>query len=261
MNQTMELLLNRKSVRAYEDREVGEEVKDRLLAATLRAPTAGNLMLYSIIEVKDQAAKETLVRTCDNQPFIAKAPLVLLFLADYQRWVDYFAVSGVEELCEQQGKTMRTPEEGNLFLACCDALIAAQTAVIAAESLGLGSCYIGDIMENYEEHRALFDLPRYVFPICLLCFGYPTRQQRERPPTRRLDTEYVVFEDRYRRFAPEEFQAMYRDRQKESVHDQRREARGIKNLAQMTYVRKFDSDFAREMNRSVRVILQTWVGG
>ena len=132
MSQTMQLLLNRKSVRAYEDREVGEEVKGKLLAATLRAPTAGNLMLYSIIEVRDQAAKDTLVRTCDNQPFIAKAPLVLLFLADYQRWVDHFAVSGVEELCRQEGRPVRAPEEGDLFLACCDALIAAQTAVIAA---------------------------------------------------------------------------------------------------------------------------------
>ena len=260
MNETIEFLLNRKSVRVYEQREIGEEVKERLLAATLRAPTAGNLMLYSIIEVKDQAAKDTLVRTCDNQPLIAKAPLVLLFLADYQRWVDYFRVSGVEELCEVEGKSMRTPEEGDLFLACCDALIAAQTAAVAAESLGLGSCYIGDIMENYEEHRELFDLPQYVFPICLLCFGYPTRQQRERALTRRLDTEYVVFEDRYRRFAPEEHEEMYRDRQTEPVYRQQRPAPGVKNLAQMTYTRKFDSDFAREMNRSVRAMLRVWVG-
>ena len=260
MNQTMELLLNRKSVRVYEDREVSEEVKEKLLAATLRAPTAGNLMLYSIIEVKDQAAKDTLVRTCDNQPFIAKAPLVLLFLADYQRWVDHFAVSGVEELCRQEERPVRAPEEGDLFLACCDALIAAQTAVVAAESLGLGSCYIGDIMENYEQHRELFDLPRYVFPICLLCFGYPTRQQRERALTRRLDPKYVVFEDRYRRFGPEEFEAMYSDRQDEAVHGQSRDGRGVRTLAQKVYERKFDSDFSREMSRSVRANLRTWVG-
>ena len=260
MNETMQLLLNRRSVRAYEEREISEEVKEELLTATLRAPTAGNLMLYSIIEVKDQAAKDTLVRTCDNQPFIARAPLVLLFLADYQRWVDHFAVSGVEQLCEEEGKPVRTPEEGDLFLACCDALIAAQTAVIAAEALGLGSCYIGDIMENYEEHRELFDLPRYVFPICLLCFGYPTRQQRERTLTRRLDAEYVVFEDKYRRFGPEAFEAMYRERQDEPVLGQRRDAKGIRNLAQMVYERKFDSAFSREMSRSVRAMLQAWMG-
>jgi nitroreductase len=257
MDQTMELLLNRKSVRAYEGKEISEEVKEKILAATLRAPTAGNLMLYSIIEVKDQGAKDRLVRTCDNQPFIARAPLVLLFLADYQRWYDYFQVSGVEQLCDQEGIAMRKPKEGDLFLACCDALIAAQTAVIAAESLGIGSCYIGDIMENCEEHQELFELPKYVFPISLVCFGYPTQQQQERTLTRRFDRKYVIFEDRYRRFGREEFEEMYRERQ-EQVFDDRKEVQGARNIGQMTYMRKFDSDFAREMNRSVRAMLQAW---
>jgi nitroreductase len=259
MNQMMELLLNRKSVRVYDEKEIAEEVKEKILAATLRAPTAGNLMLYSIIEVKEQSAKDTLARTCDNQPFIAKAPLVLLFLADYQRWVDYFLVSGVEQLCGQTGGVMRKPKEGDLFLACCDALIAAQTAVIAAESLGIGSCYIGDIMENYEEHKELFGLPKYVFPISLVCFGYPTRQQQERQLTQRFDERYIVFEDRYSRLTREDFEEMVRERQ-EQVFGGRKEVRGTQNIGQLTYVRKFDSDFAREMNRSVRAMIQAWVG-
>ena len=96
MNETIQLLLNRKSIRAYEERPISVEDRELLLQATLRAPTAGNMMLYSIIEVSDQAAKDTLARTCDNQPFIARAPLVLLFLADYQRWFDYFMLSGVD---------------------------------------------------------------------------------------------------------------------------------------------------------------------
>lgn len=130
MNQVMEVLLNRKSVRAYEDRPVPEEARAAILRAAMRAPTAGNMMLYSIVNVTDQSAKDTLAQTCDHQPFIAKAPLVLLFLADYQRWFDYFIVSGVEQLCEQRGEALRKPEEGDLLLACCDALIAAHTAVI-----------------------------------------------------------------------------------------------------------------------------------
>jgi nitroreductase len=260
LNETLTLLLNRKSVRSYDDNEITPEVKEQILAATLRAPTAGNMMLYSIIEVKDQNAKDTLSRTCDNQPFIAKAPLVLLFLADYQRWYDYYQGSGVEKLCDQRGMTMRKPGEGELFLACCDALIAAQTAVIAAESLGIGSCYIGDIMENYEAHKALFELPEYVFPICLVCFGYPTRQQQERELTRRFDNKYIVFEDRYHRLGSEDFEEMYREQQKQ-VFGERREVNGVQNIGQMTYVKKFGSDFAREMNRSVRVILQAWIEG
>ena len=258
MNQTLELLFNRKSVRAYEEKGVSEEVREEILAATLRAPTAGNMMLYSIIEVKEQIKKDTLVRTCDNQPFIARAPFVLLFLADYQRWYDYFQVSGVEQLCGQRGVVMRKPKEGDLFLACCDALIAAQTAVIAAESLGIGSCYIGDIMENYEEHKALFGLPKYVFPISLVCFGYPTRQQQERELTRRFDERYIVFEDRYSQLGREDFEEMYRERQ-EQVFGGPKEVRGTQNIGQMMYVQKFDSDFAREMNRSVRAMIQAWI--
>jgi nitroreductase len=260
MNNTIELLLNRKSVRAYEERAINQEVKDTILAAALRAPTAGNMMLYSIIEVADQAAKETLVKTCDNQPFIARAPLVLLFLADYTRWHDYFVACAVEEMCESAGVPIRTPEEGDLFLACCDALIAAHTAVTAAEALGVGSCYIGDIMENYEIHQELFDLPRYVFPISLIGFGYPTQQQRDRPLTSRFDRKYIVFKNRYRRLGPEELRAMHRDRAAQ-VFRGREELNGAHNLGQFVYTQKFDSDFAREMSRSVRAILARWVEG
>ena len=257
MNQTMELLFNRKSVRAYLNKEINKEIKDTILAATLRAPTAGNMMLYSVIEVRDQEAKNQLVKTCDNQPFIAKAPLVLLFLADYQRWQDYFHVCGVKEGCRQKGTVMRKPQTGDLFLAGCDALIAALTAVIAAESFGIGSCYIGDIMENYETHKTLFDLPKYVFPITMVCFGYPTKQQQKRVLTQRFDEKFVVFKDRYRHFGKEAFENMYQERHAQ-MFGERKEIKGARNVGQMMYQRKFDSDFAHEMNRSVQTMLQTW---
>jgi len=257
MNQTLALLLKRKSVRAYKSEEISKEIKDTILAATLRAPTAGNMMLYSIIEVKDQDKKDRLVKSCDNQPFIAKAPLVLLFLADYQRWYDYFGLSGVKQHCEQKGIAMRRPQEGDLFLACCDALIAAQTAVIASESLGIGSCYIGDIMENYETHKALFDLPKYVFPITLVCFGYPTKQQQKRTLTQRFDEKYIFFEDHYQRLEKQAFEDMYRERQAQ-MFGKKKELKGALNVGQEMYQRKFDSGFAHEMNRSVRAMLRAW---
>ena len=95
-NPTIDLLLRRKSMRAYTDQLISPEIKAQLLQATMRAPTAGNLMLYTIIEIEDPAIKARLVVTCDDQPFIATAPLVLLFLADYQRWEDCFTPCGVE---------------------------------------------------------------------------------------------------------------------------------------------------------------------
>jgi len=252
MNETIETLLRRKSIRAYEEYPIEPEIRATILEATLRAPTAGNMMLYSIIDVTDQSKKDRLVRTCDNQSFIARAPMVWLFLADYQRWQGYYIHSKVEEL----GKPVRTPEEGDLFLACCDALIAAQNAVIAAESFGIGSCYIGDIMENYEAHKEMFDLPRYVFPICLLLFGYPTRQQKAREMTARFDEKFILFENAYRQLKPSEFDEMFAERELQMPRGKAME--GIANFGQAMYRRKFSSDYSVEMSRSVREWLKGW---
>jgi nitroreductase len=260
MNPVIETILNRKSVRSYEERNISPDIKAEIIHATLRAPTAGNLMLYSIVEVTDQKIKDTLAKTCDDQPFIARAPWVLLFLADYQRWYDYFVACGVPDQCAEQGVPLRRPEEGDLMLACCDALIAAQTAVIAAESFGVGSCYIGDIMEQYETHQELFNLPQYVFPICLLCFGYPTQQQKERELTSRFDRKFIVSENRYRRLDPTELEEMHRDRQAQ-VFGSRKNIEGAVNFGQYLYQRKFSADFSTEMSRSVRAILNTWQAG
>lgn len=257
MNSTLEVLKNRKSIRIYADRPVGREEKDLILQATMRAPTAGNMMLYSIIEVEDQALKDRLAITCDNQAFIAKAPYVLLFAADYQRWYDYFLASGVQQYCEQRGAQMRPMEEGDMMLAFCDALIAAQTAVIAAESLGIGSCYIGDILEQYEVHRDLFCLPRYVLPAALVVFGYPTAEQAARPQTPRYDREFIVHRDTYHLLDTPEIARMMRpqeDRFSVSRPD------GPQNLGQFVYQRKFSSAFSAEMSRSVRAMLASWTG-
>jgi nitroreductase len=257
MNQVMDVLMKRRSVRAYEERQIPEEVRAEILKATLRAPTAGNLMLYSILEITDQGMKDKLAITCDKQPFIARAPMVWIFLADYQRWEDYFAACGVEELCTRKGMRMDRPLEGDLFLACCDALIAAQNAAIAAESFGIGSCYIGDIMEQYETHKEMLNLPQYVFPICMLVFGYPTRQQMERDYTPRFDEKFILFENQYRRLEKAEFDEMYAERQGRLPTG--KAWKGITNVGQATYLRKFSADFSVEMRRSVHEYLKEWM--
>jgi FMN reductase (NADPH)/FMN reductase [NAD(P)H] len=257
VNETIQTMLNRRSVRAYQDRAVPQDVRQIILQATLRAPTAGNLMLYSIVEVTSQALKDRLAETCDNQPFIASAPWVLLFLADYQRWQDYFTFCGVEDFAQHEGLPLRRPQEGDLMLACDDALIAAQTAVLAAESLGLGSCYIGDIMENYEIHRELFKLPPLVFPACLVCFGYPTPQQAQRPQPERFEQRFIVYENEYKRLNGDEFKSMFGRQQARQFKD-KRDIKGAVNPGQLTYRAKFAADFSLEMNRSVREMLKNW---
>jgi nitroreductase len=259
MNETLGVIINRKSAREFLNETIPEQVKADIIGATMRAPTAGNLMLYSIIEVNAQSAKDVLAVSCDHQPFISRAPWVLLFLADYQRWFDYFEFCGTGDFARRAGFPVRNPAEGDLMLACCDALIAAQTAVIAAESCGLGSCYIGDIMENYETHRDLFKLPRYTFPICLLCLGYPTEARKARQPTSRFDREFIVFENSYRRLGETEFERMFEKEQARTFKNNE-DLNGAVNVGQLIYRRKFAADFAMEMNRSVKAILRQWKG-
>ena len=151
---------------------------------------------------------------------------------------------------------MRHPEEGDLFLACCDALIAAQNAVVAAESFGLGSCYIGDIIEQYEAHKELLNLPQYVFPICMLVFGYPTQQQKAREMTTRFDRKFILFENGYHQLTPVEFDEMFAKR--ESQMPKGKAMEGIANFGQAMYLRKFAPDFSVEMSRSARKWLQGW---
>jgi nitroreductase len=252
MNETLRLIHHRRSVRAYDDRPIEREAVDAIIGAAMRAPTAGNMMLYSILEIEDQAIKEKLARSCDDQPFIARAPLVLIFLADYQRWIDVFFASDVPSYCETKGEAMRLPGEGDLLLACCDALIAAQTAVIAAESLGIGSCYIGDIIERYEVHKALLDLPQYTFPITLVCFGYPRPAARVRKLTSRFPQTCIHFKNSYRRLDADELLRIV-EPHKRSVY-----IRNATNVGQDVYVRKFSAAFTAEMTRSAREAIRTW---
>lgn len=256
MNPTLDVLLKRKSVRAYADCPVTPAEKDWILQATLRAPTAGNMMLYTVIEVEDQALKDRLAVTCDNQPFIAKAPYLLLFLADYQRWFDYYLAAGVEELCRERNIPFRKPQEGDLLLACCDALIAAHTAVVAAESLGIGSCYIGDIIEHYETHQAMFDLPQYALPIALVCFGHPTQGQIDRAQTPRFGRQFIVHQDRYRHLTAKELETMMQPRNEQFAA--RMGFAEVQNVGQFNYLRKFSAEFSLEMTRSVRAMFARW---
>ena len=256
LNETLETIEKRKSTRAFADTLLTPEEKETILYAAFRAPTAGNMMLYTILEIEDQAIKDHLAVTCDNQPFIAKAPYVLLFLADYQRWMDVYTLSGVKERCAELGLRYREPQAGDFLLAVTDAVIAAQNAVIAAESLGIGSCYIGDITENYEDNRRLFSLPRYVFPAALLCFGRPNREHTPETQVSRFAPEFIAHKNTYHRLDAAELERMMQTLQDKFPTG--RYLEGAQNLGQHQYFRKFNADFSFEMSRSVREALKNW---
>ena len=241
MNEVIRQLNERKSVRVFEDRPIGDAEKQAILNAACQAPTAGNQQLYTILDITDQNLKERLAESCDHQPFIATAKLVLIFCADCKKWYDAFLAADCAP---------RKPAVGDLLLAVSDANIAAQNAVTAAQSLGIGSCYSGDIMENCEIHREMLHLPEYVFPAAMLVFGYPTEQQKRRIKPRRAAMEHIVHENGYRCMDADELQSLF-----EPKYGNREYGDSMRAFCN----RKYNSDFSREMSRSVAEFLKDFV--
>ncbi len=243
MNEALRQLHDRKSVRVYEDRPVPEDVKKAILEAAIQAPSAGNMALYTILDITDPEKKAKLSVSCDHQPFIATAPMVLIFCADYRRWYDVFCANL---------DTVRKPDLGDLFLAEADAIIAAQNAVVAAHSLGLGSCYIGDITENFEYHRELLGLPQYVVPAAMLCMGYPTKQQLSRPKPPRHAVSDLVHENGYDLEKAARMPRMLETQQGKTGEE-------LQDYIRRFCQRKWNSAFSEEMSRSCRAMVEAWL--
>lgn len=242
MNGTVKMLLERKSVRVYTEEPITDTEKQLILKAAIEAPTAGNMTLYTVLDITDGEIRKKLSVTCDNQPFIAEAPMVLIFCADCRRWFECF---------KRHVDDVRQPDMGDLFLAQADAFIAAQSAVTAGESLGIGSCYIGDITENFETHRELLKLPKYVVPTCMVCFGHPTAQQLERKKPPRFKIEDIVFENAYDKTRSDAMDDMLTGRGDFP-------ADGFSDRVRRFCERKWNSAFSREMSRSCRAIAAAW---
>lgn len=199
-------------------------------------------MLYTILDVDDRRIKRELSVLCDNQQFIAKAKMVFVFLADCRRWLDCY---------EYSGSTYRAPGVGDLILACSDALIAAQNSVIAAESMRIGSCFIGDILEYRERVQAVLNLDKFVFPIAMVVFGYPTLHQKNRKKPVRFDRKHIVQKNRYEPMGEGALRRMHQEQAGRPDFDSNREIGAFCK-------RKYKSDFSLEMTRSVGEYLRNY---
>ena len=249
----LDLIDRRSSTRKFADVAITDEQRAAVLHAATRAPSAGAMMMYSIIDIQRQETLDRLSVLCDNQPFIAKAKWALVFVVDYCKWIDLFEHTGcfADEFVQKTGRSARrTCGLGDFAIAAQDAVIAAQTAVIAAEAVGLGSCYIGDSVENAEEVGELLGLPAHTMPHSLRVFGVP---HKERPATPQ-PVENLVMSERYRRADAAimdaqiaEMDAMFRPHATEAG------ARVVD-----IYTRKHTSDFMAEMNRSMEQWFANW---
>lgn len=185
VNPTIDLIHRHGSVRAYRPDPVPAETVETIVAAAQRTSTSSNLQAYSVVAVTDAAARSRLAELCGKQAHVSQAPVLLVWCADLAR---------LERACELRGYTQEAGYAENFLIAAVDAVIAAQTAALAAESLGLGICYIGGIRNNMAQVIELLNLPHLTFPITGMTLGWPAVEPPIRP---RLPLSAVLHWERY----------------------------------------------------------------
>lgn len=194
----IEQLTNHKSIRQYTDKPVKETVLNDIIHATQCAPSWINGQQYSIISITDQALREDITSLAGNQAYIAQAPVFLIFCADLHR---------TKQACDMEGFTLEVDTMDFLTIAATDVGIAIGTAVVAAESFGLGTVAIGGVRKATEALIKKLQLPQGVFPISGLCIGYPAEEPLLKP---RLPQEIVLHENTYKQATTEQL-SQYND--------------------------------------------------
>lgn len=200
-NATMRLLLERSSCRSYTDERIPADIMKLILEAGVHAPTGGNLQPYSIIKIENKTTNKKLEKLCGEQPWIGSAAANLLFCIDWRRsrrWAE------LECAPFTAFHSFR-----HFWISFQDTIIAAQNICTAADAMGLGSVYIGTVVDRLKEVRDLFKLPKGVFPVVLLCLGYPTRRPA---PKKKLGVQAVVHDEVYREMTDEELLGAYENK-------------------------------------------------
>jgi nitroreductase len=184
-NQTLDIIHRHASSRHYKPDPIPTAMVETIIKAAQRASTSYNLQAYSVIAVTDKEKRIRLADLCGDQEHIRQAPLFLAWCADLGR---------SERFCQKLGYTQVSESVENFLVASVDASIAAQNAALAAESLGLGICYIGYIRNNPGEIIDLLELPHLVFPITGMTVGWPIKEAHPRP---RLPLGAVLHWEKY----------------------------------------------------------------
>lgn len=182
---TIDLIHHHGSVRNYKPDPVPAETIEAIVAAAQRTSTSSNMQAYSVVAVTDAATRSRLAALCGGQEHIAQAPVFLAWCADLAR---------LDRACALRGYIQVADYVENFLVAAVDAVIAAQTAALAAEAQGLGICFIGSIRNNTQDVIELLELPRLTFPVTGMTLGWPAAEPPIRP---RLPLSAVLHWERY----------------------------------------------------------------
>lgn len=187
----------RRTIRRYQEKDVTPALLNELMEIACRASTVGNMQTYSVVVTRDAAMKEKLSPAHFNQPMVKKAPVVLTFCVDLNRFSKW---------CDQR---QAIPGYDNLqwfVTGAVDALLAAQTFCVAAEEKGLGICYLGTTTYNPNQIIDALQLPKLVFPITTITLGWPDELPEQ---VDRLPLEAILHQETYHDYSVEDIDRLY----------------------------------------------------
>ncbi|QDX93949.1 oxygen-insensitive NADPH nitroreductase [Brevibacillus laterosporus] len=187
MNNIIETILNHRSIRQYEDRPLTEEQINTIVTCAQAASTSSYIQAYSIIGITDKETKRQLAQLCGNQPYVETNGHLFVFCADLHRH---------HVIGQMEGKDLSTSIESTekFMVTVIDATLAAQNAALAAESMGLGICYIGGLRNQLQAVTELLHIPTHVMPLFAMTVGYPLHESTQKP---RLPLHHVYHQEKY----------------------------------------------------------------
>ncbi|MCK5731144.1 MAG: nitroreductase family protein [Draconibacterium sp.] len=230
----MELLNKHVTIRKFINKTIENSLLESIIYSGTKASTTGNMQLYSVVVSKEETQKNKLVQLHFNQSVVKSAPVLLTFIADFNRFSKWCEISNAE------------PGFNNFlsfYTASIDALLVAQNVCVAAENNGLGVCYLGTTVYNAKEIIDVLGLPKLTFPVTTVAIGYPD----ETPPlTDRVPLKGIIHSEKYSDYSAKILKDLYSAKEglessKKFVKENR-----VKSLAQVfTNIRykKADNEF------------------
>jgi nitroreductase len=246
------LMQKHRSIRSYKNKNVSEEVLNRILTAATRASSSGNMQAYSIIVTQDPEIKKQLFEPHFKQKMVLQAPVFLTFCADFHRMRRWLEISEAPDNFDNFMSFM---------IAGIDAVLASQNAALAAEAEGLGICYMGTTLASCSEIARILKCPAHVMPVVGFSLGYPDENPS---PRDRLPLKGVIHRETYQKYSDAEILEIYREKEEfgmkryMEIPELRRLVveKNIQNLAQVYTKAKYTKESHIEYSTNVLACLQ-----
>lgn len=243
----IETIHSHRSIRKYKPDLVPEELLGEILGAGIRASSSGNMQTFSIIITRDRKLRERLVEPHMNQNMVLDAPVLLTFCADFHRMRHWLRLSDAPDSFDNFMSFM---------VAAIDAVLVSQNVALAAESKGLGICYLGSTLANCDQIGRILEVPPNVVPVVGFTLGYPAEDPM---PRDRLPLDGLVHEETYQEYTDHRVREVYRERevkgwQRYMSYPRLRklvEDSGVENLAQLYSVVKYPRESHQEYSKSI----------